>query len=147
MNSQGTLTEFFIHDHRACDEHWSAVEDAVERQDLSTVCTAWDAFQQRQRHHLAMEEEVLFPAIEAASGMSGGPTDVMRMEHAQMLAVLDQMAAAVEERDFQELIDLGDTLLILTQQHNEKEEGMLYPMAEETIGADWVELKQRLDLV
>jgi len=145
MSTATTLSEYFILDHRRSDKYWSAVEEAAENDDSNAACAAWNIFQSAQRHHLSMEEELLFPAIEQATGMSGGPTDVMRMEHEQMRGVLDQMSAAVDDHDFQQLLDLGDTLLILVQQHNEKEEGMLYPMAEEALGADWAQLQQQLD--
>jgi hemerythrin-like domain-containing protein len=93
-----------------------------------------------------MEEALLFPAVEAATGMvDAGPTFVMRMEHEQMRGVLDQMAAAVASGDQQELLDQGDTLHILIQQHNVKEEGMLYPMAERALGGQWPELRAKLE--
>jgi hemerythrin-like domain-containing protein len=34
---------------------------------------------------------------------------------------------------------------MLTQQHNIKEEGMLYPMAEDVLGEEWTELRQKLE--
>ena len=100
------------------------------------------------KHHLAMEEEVLFPAFEEATGMSGGgPTFVMRGEHDRMRAVLRFMAKAVEAGDADELMDQGDTLMMLIQQHNVKEEGMLYPMSEDVLGPRWPALRERLATV
>jgi hemerythrin-like domain-containing protein len=46
--------------------------------------------------------------------------------------------------DAQEALDIGDTLLMLIQQHNVKEEGMLYPMAENMLAQEWAELAVRL---
>jgi hemerythrin-like domain-containing protein len=40
--------------------------------------------------------------------------------------------------------NLGDTLLMLIQQHNQKEEHMLYTMAERALAADWAKLRERL---
>jgi hemerythrin-like domain-containing protein len=92
-----------------------------------------------------MEEEVLFPAFEAATGMTdSGPTFVMRMEHDQMRGLLDQMGAALERGDQNALLDQGDTLLMLIQQHNQKEEGMLYPMSERALASEWPALHERL---
>ena len=99
------------------------------------------------RAHLEMEEQVLFPAFDAAAGMSGGgPTMVMRSEHDQMRDVLRRMgdSAAVGEHD--ELLDHGDTLLMLVGQHNIKEEQMLYPMAADMLGPDWPALRARLPM-
>ena len=139
------LEATFKADHREVDGQWAAVEAAVERGDADAVASAWQRFDASLRRHLAMEEEVLFPAFEAATGMTqGGPTFVMRSEHTQMRGVLDQMAKAMERGDHDELVDQGDTLLILIQQHNAKEEGMLYPMAERALGGQWSALRERL---
>jgi hemerythrin-like domain-containing protein len=139
------LAEHFSGDHRRCDALWGEVEAAVDKGDTASIAAAWSRFDRAMRRHYSMEEEVLFPAFEAATGMANaGPTHVMRSEHVQMRAVLDQMAAAAEREDHRELVDQGDTLLMLIQQHNTKEEGMLYPMAERALGGQWPELLQRL---
>jgi hemerythrin-like domain-containing protein len=139
------LEATFKADHQQIDGLWAEVEAAVEREDAEAVPAAWRRFDAGLRRHLAMEEEVLFPAFEAATGMTqGGPTFVMRSEHAQMRGVLDQMAQAMAGGDHRELVDQGDTLLILIQQHNAKEEGMLYPMAERALGGQWSALRERL---
>lgn len=97
------------------------------------------------RAHLGCEEEVLFPAFEAATGMTrGGPTFIMRAEHEQMRALLARMQTAIERGDIRELLDQGDTLLLLIGQHNQKEEGMLYPMAERALASTWPEIRARL---
>jgi hemerythrin-like domain-containing protein len=101
-------------------------------------------FSARLLHHLAMEEDILFPAFEAATGMRGGPTHVMRSEHTQMRAVLTEMERRMSTGDLDGLLDQGDTLLMLIQQHNAKEEGMLYPMAEQALGEQWDSLAARL---
>jgi hemerythrin-like domain-containing protein len=68
----------------------------------------------------------------------------MRMEHDQMRGLLDQMGAALERGDHDALLDQGDTLLMLIQQHNQKEEGMLYPMSERALASEWPALHDRL---
>lgn len=131
------LVPFFTDDHRACDAVWAEVEAA---EDEAGARAAFQRFDVVLRRHLAMEEEVMFPAFEEASGMMGGPTQMMRIEHEQMRAILNEMAAA----DRRGLLDHGDTLLMLIQQHNAKEEGMLYPMAAEVLGPSWSRVEQAL---
>ena len=88
---------------------------------------------------------MLFPAFEAATGMTeAGPTFVMRAEHVQMRALLGRMQDAMERGNLRELLDQGDSLLILIGQHNQKEERMLYPLAERALAAKWPELRSRL---
>jgi hemerythrin-like domain-containing protein len=144
--SQQSLIEHFTLDHRSCDGRWADVEATVEARKAEDIAAAWQRFDASMRRHLQMEEEVLFPAFEEATGMSGGgPTFIMRSEHEQMRGLLGQMGAAAGAGDFQELVDLGDTLLMLIQQHNSKEEQMLYPMAERALTPHWVGLRERLD--
>ena len=54
------------------------------------------------------------------------------------------MTGALEAGDTAELIDQGDTLLMLIQQHNSKEEAMLYPLAERSLASQWPELEKQL---
>jgi hemerythrin-like domain-containing protein len=142
--TNSSLVQFFTQDHRSVDELWITVEAAGEANDPELLKEAALKFDQALRHHLSMEEEVLFPAFEEASGMTQGPTQVMRMEHAQMRNLLDQMGEARTAGNSQELLDLGDTLLMFIAQHNNKEEGMLYPMAERALAGQWESLQQRL---
>jgi len=140
------LVAYFTRSHRDCDDSWAEVEAAADARDDEALRARWQDFARGFRRHLAMEEALLFPALEAATGMrDAGPTHVMRAEHQQMRAVLDQMAAAMERGDREELLDQGDTLHILVQQHNVKEEGVLYPLAERTLAPRWPELREQLD--
>lgn len=136
---------YFSDDHRHCDLLWSRVEAAADDGDRNRAAMALEAFSDAMERHFAMEEEVLFPAFERVTGMSqGGPTAVMRMEHAQMRALLGQLEEAAAGGDLDRLVDLGDTLLMLIQQHNSKEEGMLYPMADRTLSHEWPALREQV---
>jgi hemerythrin-like domain-containing protein len=142
--TNSSLIQFFTQDHRSCDELWITVEAAADANDADLLKEAAQKFDQALRHHLSMEEDTLFPAFEKATGMTGGPTQVMRMEHEQMRNLLEQMEEALTQGNSQELLDLGDTLLMLIAQHNSKEEGMLYPMVERALGGQWESLRQGL---
>ena len=145
MDPRAELAAFFGHDHRSVDGDWALVEAAVETGDAEQIRNAWSAFNAHHRHHLKMEDEIMFPAMEAATGMTGGPTAVMRAEHDQMRGLMNQMDAVLAAGDPQEMLDLGDTLLMLIQQHNQKEEGILYPMASQVLSGDWEALRKRLE--
>jgi DUF438 domain-containing protein len=141
---QSTPSTFFTADHRRCDELWARLEAAADG-DEAAVPGAFAEFDAAMRLHLDLEEQVLFPAFEEATGMRGGPTQVMRMEHAQMRALLDRMAQAAASGDAEAVVDRGDTLMMLIQQHNLKEEGMLYPMTERALGGPaWSPVAERL---
>ncbi len=135
---------FFTKDHRACDARWAAVESAVAGKDVAGAAVAWEDFDRMMRRHFDMEEKVLFPAFEHVTGMTAGPTMVMRMEHQQMRGLLDQIGASARGSDWEAVLDQGDTLLMLIQQHNAKEEAIVYPMADQHLAATWGDVASRL---
>lgn len=135
-----SLSDLLSADHAACDAAWTAVEAAAHRGDHAALAAALQAFDARTRRHLDLEERAVFPRFEEATGMIGGPTAVMRAEHAQMRGLLDQMGRALAAGDADLVLDHGDTLLMITQQHNRKEEGVLYPMCDRVLVAELGEL-------
>ncbi len=74
------------------------------------------------------EEDFLFPAFEAQAEMvqDHGPTGVMRNEHRQIKAFLEEIQAKVAEGDLRTEESEGSLLQVLTA-HNVKEEKILYP--------------------
>ncbi len=136
--------QYFTQDHRDCDALWAELEAAIQDRDAAKAGPAWKAFDHAMRRHFSMEEEVLFPAFEQVTGMTQGPTQVMRIEHRQMRGLLDQMATAAAAGDLDGVAEHGDTLLMVEQQHNVKEENVLYPMAEDHLTGDWPRLAAQL---
>jgi iron-sulfur cluster repair protein YtfE (RIC family) len=129
-----TILEFLGSDHHACDDLFASAEAAVAKNSWDGARDLHDRFQAAMAHHFAMEEDVLFPAFEARTGNSMGPTQVMRMEHAQMRGLIQEMASAVATGNQSGYLGLSETLNMLMQQHNLKEENMLYPMSDRVLG-------------
>ncbi len=128
-----TITDFMSADHGRCDELYVAAEQAASEGQWEKAAEAFRAFREATEGHFAMEERALFPAFEETTGSTGGPTEMMRYEHGQMRTLFDEMAAAVEARDRDAFLGSGETLLMLMQQHNMKEEQILYPMTDRTL--------------
>jgi iron-sulfur cluster repair protein YtfE (RIC family) len=128
-----TISNLMQANHRHCDELHAAAEEAVAGQDWPSAEQAWGAFTLEFTAHITEREEgQLFPALEAANGPPG-PIAVMRAEHEQMRALVAQMSEALTARDEQQFLGLGETLMLLTQQHNMKEENILYPIMDQLI--------------
>lgn len=128
-----SFSRFMREDHRACDDLFVAAENAADRGDWSECRQAWTRFSAAILRHFALEETVLFPAFEQATGMTGGPTEVMRREHAQMRELLAPVEDALAGADPEAFLGHTETLLVLMQQHNLKEENVLYPMADRVL--------------
>ena len=142
-----TILEFLGSDHRACDDLFATAEAAEAQQNWDSARSLFGQFQAAMAHHLAIEEDVLFPAFESRTGMSSGPTQVMRMEHAQMRDLMQEMAKAVAAGNQDSYLGLSETLNMLMQQHNLKEENMLYPMSDRVLGADSAGLIRDMEAV
>lgn len=124
------ITGLMSHDHRACDDLFAQAENASVNGDWLAAQTAYDAFSAALERHFCAEEEILFPRFEAVTGMTDGPTRMMRADHRDMREQLESMASALEQRDADEFAGECETLLIMMQQHNMKEENILYPMCD-----------------
>lgn len=139
-----TFSEYMGDDHVRCDHLFADAEAAVESGDWQQAGSANDRFIEAIRHHFAMEEEVLFPAFEQASGAEMGPTQVMRHEHEQMRALFNEMNEAVSDHDAEAYLGAAETLLILMQQHNAKEEQILYPMSDRVLQGEQSEMLDKM---
>ncbi len=118
-------------DHKKCDELFISAEQFVANNN-------WDAAQQQAeqfiRHllaHFQHEENILFPAFEETTGMRNGPTQMMRHEHDQMKSLVVELELALKSKNQDRYLGLSESLMIFMQQHNMKEEQILYPMIDE----------------
>ncbi len=125
------ITHFMASSHRSCDALLAAVEDAVSNGDWGQAGSEFTHFQNALLHHFSAEESLLFPRFEQKTGMYRGPTQVMRAEHVQMRQLLTAAASALATRDADDYTGHTETLLIMMQQHNVKEENVLYPMCDQ----------------
>ena len=139
-----TISETMTADHRRCDEIFSAAEASVSAGAWVEAVERFRAFRRATERHFEMEETVLFPRFEGATGQSMGPTQVMRMEHIQMRRLLDEMEEAVSSRNGDDYLGFSDTLMLLMQQHNMKEERMLYPMTDQALAGELDEVLDRM---
>lgn len=130
-----TIKGFLTEDHGACDELFAKMEDAAA-DSIEGAKEAYEAFAHAMERHFQMEERVMFLEFEQKTGMTQGPTAIMRHEHAQMRNLLAEMAKAIEAKEKEKFFGNSETLMILMQQHNMKEEQMLYTMAQQHLSAE-----------
>ena len=138
-------------DHDRLDSLLAAHAEALRSGRMDEAWQRFREFSAGLRHHIRMEEEVLFPAFEKAMQDGGcGPTTVMRQEHRMIEALLDRMAAAMADPGAglapREL--LRRDLLELLGEHNAKEEHIVYPLTDlHHPGSERQELIRRMQAV
>jgi iron-sulfur cluster repair protein YtfE (RIC family) len=144
MSEPATITVTLTTDHRDCDRLLCAVALRGRKTDWARVVGETASFRAAMERHFQFEEEVLFPPLEAVSPMAMGPTEMMRQQHAQIRVLMDDLGAAASAEDADEYAGISETLHFLIQQHNAKEEGILYPLADRALGAEGAVLAARL---
>lgn len=141
-----TIKEFLTQDHRRCDELFAQMEETAvtSLDDAKVLCRE---FIDASERHFQMEEKVMFLEFEAKTGMTQGPTQMMRMEHTQMRALMQDMLRALEAGNKDKFFGFSETLMILLQQHNMKEEQMLYTMAQQHLSAESDRIVDMMDSI
>ena len=141
--NETSILAFMTADHRRCDDLYAEGEGAAVEGNFDSAKELLGSFASALEKHLNMEESVFFPAFTEATGMTAGPVQVMLMEHQQMRDVLTTMREAIDASDKDQILGAGETLVILMQQHNVKEEGILYPMIDQHLSGDATALIER----
>jgi uncharacterized protein (DUF2249 family)/hemerythrin superfamily protein len=138
-----SVSEYLQADHRRLDGILVEAQRLVAAGDYPSAAARFAEFSSGLDRHIDVEEQILFPTFESATGMRGGPTQVMRAEHIQ---IRDSMRTATDALARAEGEVLGVAIHELTETlsaHNMKEEHMLYPMTDQAIHGD----EQRRQLV
>ncbi len=130
------ILEFMRDDHRVCDELFVAAENALTDKKTEEAKKLYEEFYVLTNHHFDMEEQQLFITFEKRTGMMGGPTQMMRYEHQQLRSQMESMLHAIREGRNDDFFGIGESFMIMLQQHNMKEEQMLYPMIDRALEGD-----------
>ena len=139
-----SIKDYLTNDHRKCDEIFAQMEDKASNS-LSDAKEIAQEFVNDMERHFQMEERVMFLEFENKTGMTQGPTAMMRQEHSQMRNLMSQLLEAIENDDKDKFFGLSETLMILLQQHNMKEEQMLYSMAQQHLSAEAPRIIEMMD--
>ncbi|WP_457593939.1 hemerythrin domain-containing protein [Hydrogenimonas sp.] len=138
------ISNYMREEHRSCDEAFAKAEQAASSGDFKEAFKHFEEFMIDTLKHFSKEEEILFPTFEEVSGSTEGPTQVMRYEHGQVRELLEQLKNAIDSEDKERFFSVADTLMILLQQHNMKEEQMLYAMCDRLLAPQARELVEKM---
>lgn len=141
------ISDYMNKDHRHCDDAWERAEDRATAGDWIGLERDCGTFLREIERHIGIEEKLLFPAFEEETGMTSGPTETMRVEHEQMRGMFALMRAAIQAKDSEQYLEIAQILHILLQQHNTKEETMMYPMLDQSLGADAQSLLTQIESI
>lgn len=126
-----TIREIMSKDHRYCDNEFIAIIQLVSDSDWDKATSMINTLTDDINVHFELEEQLLFIAFENTTGSMHGPTSVMREEHQQIRQLLEQLSDLASGKDAAQTHAQIETLMIFLQQHNMKEENILYPLIDE----------------
>ncbi len=127
------ISNYLTNEHRECDTIFANAEKEASQGNWEEAEKSFLEFANETLTHFKKEEDELFPTFEEITGSSDGPTQVMRYEHEQVRGLIGKMAEAVENRDKDAFLSMAESMMILLQQHNMKEEQMLYAMCDRVL--------------
>jgi hemerythrin-like domain-containing protein len=130
------ISHYMTTEHRECDSLFATAEASIAAKNWDAAEQDFLAFSNETLLHFKKEEEELFPTYEAKTGSADGPTQVMRFEHDQVRGLIGKMVEAIEKQDRDACLSLAESMMILLQQHNMKEEQMLYAMCDRVFESD-----------
>ncbi|MHC4839341.1 MAG: Rrf2 family transcriptional regulator [Planctomycetota bacterium] len=131
-----TVDEYLSWDHDRLDALMEKARADVESQLWEEAHARVTEFRHGLFRHIDVEENVLFPAFEDATGIrQGGPTSVMRDEHVAIKEAVCGIEKAVAEKSVDDFERWHADLLGVLTEHNMKEENILYPTTDASIEA------------
>ncbi len=105
-----------------------SLELALNNKDLMQCQNQINMLQKEfNRHSLDKEEKVLFPEIEKFILGEGGPTGMMIIEHKELTESIENFKQTDNLKD---LNKIGNHIINLLREHIDKENNMLFMMAE-----------------
>jgi hypothetical protein len=129
------IVDFLAAEHRQCDEIFTIAEEAAHTGDLASCRSRFQQFQAAMEQHFQKgRSRCCFRPLRKPPATPWG-----RPGHAAGASAdagnLGGMATALANGDLEDYLGQAETLLILMQQHNIKEEQMLYPMSDRFLGS------------
>lgn len=123
-----SLTHLLSLDHRRLDAIFAAAKQSLHAGDIARGFARFSEFRDGLERHIAAEEEVLFPVLEAlVGGSGGGPAHVMRLEHSEIRRLMTEIAAELQRGGGDGHTTPLGALTARIYAHNGKEERILYP--------------------
>ncbi len=125
------ITERFSSEHDVFLSQLTVIEDLVRRgADVSSVVAAIRTLAAPLLVHAENEERALFPDLAPTMGGDGGPLATLTEEHREIHEQIDRLVASPPRWELELVLD---AFLRVLRGHIDKEEGVLFPAAEQLL--------------
>ena len=130
--ADGTVGQRLENDHRRIDEGFARFSASLAG--VAADRPAFDAAAEALRHHIYVEEVHHFPVVRASGLMAA--VLVMLREHGEIWDLLDAITEALDGGDHATAGLLWTRLSAVLDQHNMKEERIIYPAGDDKLPAE-----------
>ncbi|MBK7076603.1 MAG: hemerythrin domain-containing protein [Myxococcales bacterium] len=134
-NSHRNVTEYLSLDHDRLDLLLLEVIKLVAARRFNEARPRLSNFAFGLRRHIHLEDEFVFPRFEQLTGMTGGPTMVMRDEHRAIEHHLAGMIDAAMRDDRDGFDSEQEAMVAVLSDHTAREEAVIYPMLDRHLPA------------
>lgn len=139
MSEPASVSELLQSEHRWIDQRLEQFGQGLDQGQVSG--NPFQEVREFLHHHIYLEEEILFPKVEDRGLM--GPAEVMAQEHGEICTYLNGVGELIAAGASAQRVQAAFTALrSLLEEHNFKEEMVLYPSADRLLGPE--ELAQML---
>jgi len=109
---------WLVHEHSLYEDLLSRCQEAVEIEDWGDADLVFRELVAHLKRHMALEEEVLYSAYEAATEAPQGPTRALREEHDQIVRLVRDMVRVIKTRDSDYVLKRGRYLSAHGESHS-----------------------------
>ncbi len=128
------ITDVLLGEHGVFHFMLGDIERALPALDsLSALQNRIAVFTSALESHAAIEDELLFNALEHHLGAQSGPLAVMRFEHEEISGLLDKIESSTE---LEPVRAFAKRMIQVTRGHFQKEEQALFRMARQFLSDD-----------
>lgn len=127
------IKEIMTNDHRECDSGFENIEFFISNNKKSEALILFNNWVKKNLIHFDIEENIIFPKLSEKLGMDIPPVKMMLLEHAQIKNLIKEMDISLRTDDIETFLGLADSCFMLIQQHNMKEEQILYTLIDNSL--------------
>jgi len=135
---------WLVHEHYLYEGLLSHCQDAVDIEDWAAVERIFKELITHLKRHMALEEEVLYPAYESTPHAPRGPTTALREEHSAIIRLIRDLARIIKTMDSEHVRECLVHLEYQMIKHHEKEEDIFLPMASHILNTSRDELLRKM---
>lgn len=126
------ITDALLGEHGVLYRLLDYCAEEAQDWDDATVRAAAGALAAALKSHAQIEDALLFTALDPFLPPGAGPVAVMRAEHEEIEGAVERLLGGVALEEGRALLE---RIAPLARQHFAKEEQVLFPMAEQRLGA------------